>query len=171
MTEKYVYKNQQIQELMNEIHFLTGSIVHSVQKLEYKLALLVSLKRITHWYKKNEDTIDHKELLNKAIRKSEKLFANLNHQSFGILVRNAIIANILDKSEQRELHELVEKRNFLVHNYYKKLIFDMEDKNIIQILKKDLISLKNVFSLSRRWYLRIKEKWIDATQQYSQEIK
>ena len=45
---KYIYKNKEIQDLMDQIHFWTGSIIHCIQKLEYKLALLVSVNKISY---------------------------------------------------------------------------------------------------------------------------
>lgn len=45
MKERMKYLNIKIQEKMNHIHYLTGTVVHSVQKLEYRLTYLITLKK------------------------------------------------------------------------------------------------------------------------------
>lgn len=168
---KYIYKNKEIQDLMDQIHFWTGSIIHCIQKLEYKLALLVSVNKISYWYKKNKNYIEHKQLIIKTEQKAEKELSKLNHESFGRLVNQANQIKILNHNETKELMYVVEFRNKLVHQYFKKLIFSMEDKNIKNILQSDLITFKNIFDISRQWYLNLKQKWIFYAMQYEENIK
>ncbi|ADV34632.1 hypothetical protein [Mycoplasmopsis fermentans] len=113
MKERMKYLNIKIQEKMNHIHYLTGTVVHSVQKLEYRLTYLITLKKTIDEYEK-KGKFKHNLFLKvvlEASSEAQKIFRSLYENTFGNLSQKAYQNGILSKNEHLELSKVVEDRN------------------------------------------------------------
>lgn len=160
MKERMKYLNIKIQEKMNHIHYLTGTVVHSVQKLEYRLTYLIALKKTIDEYEK-KGKFKHNLFLKvvlEASSEAQKIFRSLYENTFGNLSQKAYQNGILSKNEHLELSKVVEDRNELIHFFFKDIEFKQTDDQLALYLDERINFLEDLFSRTRRWYEIIKNK-------------
>ncbi len=110
---------------MMKIRYLLGKIFETVQYLEYNLSLLLRYSMIYREMKKNEIKI---KSISSRVDKQLK-DAKVDFQTFGNLISTLSENNVLEKKDLDELEDLLQTRNTLAHQYFKKNKFEEQENN------------------------------------------
>ncbi|UUD34792.1 hypothetical protein NPA07_03140 [Mycoplasmopsis caviae] len=167
MPQLSTYRNPRVQQKMDHIHYLTGIIVHVVQKLEFRLTNLITLKEIVQKVRSNKKILNmtDNEINTWINNQTEKKFMILLNKPFGSICQKAYKIGVLDNNECELISKIVERRNTLIHWFFRIIDFQLQDKLLIKNLNNEIKKLENFLLETREWYAYIKEK----TRKYREE--
>ena len=129
---------------MDEIYKLLGRILKTVQYIEWNLSLLVA-----------------KTKGNPEITDENYLFRSMQEMTLGEIVSKARKTEIFSKDTLDKLENILNERNYLVHQFFKRTDFqdeinDEEEKAYaIKRLTEDLSSFKEF----NEWLSNVTENW------------
>ena len=115
---------------MMKIRYLLGKIFETVQYLEYNLSLLLRYSMIYREMKKNSTSLNEIKIKSISSRVDKQLKdAKVDFQTFGNLISTLSENNVLEKKDLDELEDLLQTRNTLAHQYFKKNKFEEQENN------------------------------------------
>ena len=135
---------KECKEVLIKIKETLGEILIDTQYLEYNLSLCIYYQNILNAF--TSQKISYKEfLINKE--DADKIYYKVKSSPLGIIIKLASEANIFthDKKAYETLQQILEKRNELVHTYFKNNDY-YKKQNDLLFLKSKLIYL-NDFSI------------------------
>ena len=113
-----------------KIRYLLGKIFETVQYLEYNLSLLLRYSMIYREMKKNSTSLNEIKIKSISSRVDKQLKdAKVDFQTFGNLISTLSENNVLEKKDLDELEDLLQTRNTLAHQYFKKNKFEEQENN------------------------------------------
>lgn len=161
--EDYKYNDPEIKELMSELHYTTGEVIHSIQKLEYRIKYLIALQDTIEKIKdKNEKETRKIKTYEQATKYMDYILSTNDNITLGENCKRLDRLNIFNESIESSLDNFSSLRNQLVHRFYVEIDFKTNDKNdeVRLDLNRKLKTLRTMFQESRILYKKVKEKII-----------
>lgn len=115
---------------MMKVRYLLGKIFETVQYLEYNLSLSLRYSLILKNAKNLPKPISVRTMqdISKNVEQTLKL-KKIDLQTFGNLISTLSESKVLEKPDLDELEEILQTRNILAHQYFKKNRFEEQEKN------------------------------------------
>lgn len=119
-------------DLLNQIRFLLGCVIETVQYVEYNLSLAL---RYAKMKKDLQSAIQRKGNVSvkdaKAITKNAADYQDdISEITLGALLATIDNANIMPKKDLDEMEDILKTRNLLVHQFFKKNDFESQKENL-----------------------------------------
>ena len=126
------------QTLINNLRMKLGEIIETTQYLEFNLALLLMYHSIETDFKAlakaNEPLTG--PAIDAAFTKGKKVRDSVASYTLGFLINELNQADIVSKSDLDELKDILDTRNYLVHQFYKKEMIEAQVKNLTFLTQK-----------------------------------
>ena len=126
------------QTLINSLRMKLGEIIETTQYLEFNLALLLMYHSIETDFKAlakaNEPLTG--PAIDAAFTKGKKVRDSVASYTLGFLINELNQADIVSKSDLDELKDILDTRNYLVHQFYKKEMIEAQVKNLTFLTQK-----------------------------------
>lgn len=115
---------------MMRIRYLLGKIFETVQYLEYNLSLSLRYSLIIKSVRNISKPITTQSM-QVIMNNVEQTLKNkkIDLQTFGNLISTLSENHVLEKSDLDELEEILQTRNILAHQYFKRNRFEEQEKN------------------------------------------
>lgn len=117
--------------LMTQLRTLLGQSIETVQYIEFNLGILMQYKTIENGIsdlkKKNRKITQ--DSVAEIFERGEKKKNSVATYTFGALIAELSTLQTIDKKDLDELEELLQKRNYLVHQFFKVNDFEKQKQN------------------------------------------
>lgn len=141
-----------------KIFELTGKIIQCAQYIEYNLALIISLKEILKNFDyRNSIPITEYNNIEKTAR---NLRDKMSENSLGYTVRIVKDSDIFNNETIESLEDILNKRNMLIHNFFKENDFEIQCCNhkFIDNNYRRLLNIFNKFTNFNNYICKISKK-------------
>lgn len=129
--------------IISKIESLYFNILKNVQHIERNLAKVIACKELL-------DNKDKTNISKRLLKKGDEVYNSLMKKTLGEIIASAMDYKVFKrKNDYIILQNLLEYRNYLVHEFFKENNIDKEisDKNI-QILNTIMLKLKEEYEKS-----------------------
>lgn len=116
---------------MMRIRYLLGKIFETVQYLEYNLSLMLRYTmtlKVAQTISKSGAKAKPIQTIFKEVDQKLK-DSKVDFQTFGNLISTLSERNVLEKADLDQLEEILQTRNLLAHQYFKKNRFEEQKEN------------------------------------------
>jgi len=149
---------------MNEIYELIGEYIKTVQYIEYNLALHIQY-HITLSVFDESDTVP-KNVFYSAEETAHLIREKLSNRTLGQVISYVKSQNVMDNNSITRLEKILDKRNNIIHHYFKDLDFEEHNSNLPFIFNQ-ANHLTNILSYAENFNQHLISMTQELEEQYN----